>query len=1793
MSFDPNQPFDVVPPDKPAFDASKPFDAVPQQTPPTNSKSPFDPNAQFEPITKETRTAQELADDSTYTPAQAAVGHAEESPEWQQAYAAQKARDNASILTKTGRVAAAAIDPQNWLAAGKGLVSFGEGLISTPAHAIAQGALEAGNALGFNTGPEAKTQEAQAVLSGQNVEQGIVGKFNALGKWIEPMMASTPEEAEAAHRSYFKRTVKEAENQQNLAQGKPLDTGIVASFATGLTPGVTPSSLYSPEALKTAGAAPVDQSEIARESAAADPMNLALAAATMLPGAQVVGGRLVQAVGKGLQLPMEGINAARGAVSNAGRLLTGAAAGTTAAELATGALHTGLAVKTLGGALATAGLAKLAQAGGDILEQAGKEAATGIPSEATQAAATARGAGGLNIGAEIKSGIGRAATAGATTAAAFAPLNFAMSGGDPEEFAKSEIGAAVFGAGTGAVQGARDAMTAAQGYRLEQYGNQKLSDNPNYDAHQAQMSQFAPQDQSALNRLRGFFHAAFGVDTLVLDGQTYAQQTGNEGQNSRGFMSPDGTLYLNADAIHADTPDAVKNAAKAGTAANTAGHEAGHAVVKYLADSSAQAEVDGLYKTITGALTPEDLASISKEYSGALDRSTTGGKATNQANIPEENLAEITRKILSGQDIASFALPKPIAAKLTDIAARFMESHGMSPQIGDDQGLAFKTRMVKEAARRMKDLLFDAGKRASGNIADWEQSAERKIDDLQKQLDALPPTPATMALKRVETINAQRKELTKQINDLQAMTREKTPLPKSTANATLDKIRAMRDSGNPQPQAASTDTQETPSIPSALTPQQQYVKDHLTGQGRSDKIAEYYVRKFDGTPATIQDMMSGIGNGGRILRPATPKPISQPTATTPATKENPVAGTTPSESPIPATEDEKSPPGKSVSTITGEGEQKPPENNPTARPIPVQTPSTVGDFDKIAAETKERFLADKAPAKAGKNKGQHTKANQQAADREAFYAAAQAHADSVPPNYQGMKLHEDAFGRKYVSGTIDPSRAFDAWLILQSDDAGHMEGKTLDNILNFQKAKGTTVSYDYGHAPVDEEGEQPTGESRRAQQAASPANERAARTAAKQTEVKTSIPLDVAYNYGQKSFTIPQASPEKLLNNFNHITEAMGVAGEPVPYRDINDPKFVSDFKGAIRNHRNGWKADGSAPIVGTDEYPRTDTEGYQPYKNPDVQKTDFINMLLADESLKSQTKEGNPTDQASAKAHFANENKQPYTEQGEANGLRQRINDSIGSVEDRNGKQTTWSLATLEDPLGDSIRPDLADNIRPASTEDASIRQHGKLGDLGRFFDGGLPDKAATSGNFMPQTGEQKDEYTGQPTIIKGRSVNAGTSRELASRLERAWSSVRDSDAGSSPLHGIQATGSGAENDNLVPRISGTPFRDSGTSQGAEKRLVQFASGRETGVFRSPEGAIYKVFDPQPNGGIGVQKVVEQTNGGTIRSRLEEGNLATVLDKLRVLSKSGGVPSEIHGITEDGSLVVKQPGGYKAEIESAEQLAASSKSLIRPIPKEAWSELDKGGYVTVIEGKPYMISDLHGGNIVRDNSMRPRFIDLDASPIPSNVLQGLPKLRAEVTKLSAAERIQDRTNNSFMPNTRDMRQLAALQRVKDSGDITPDQQKRMEMLTAKIQNPDPDEERGIDMLHNQRPRDEDQQGKFMPAERDNEIYRKPGKTIDISEDTKGLPEGYRIEQNGGLWIAYGPDGKRLPDAATGSRAATLARARIAAKKEMPSTPDAKLSPSSTAARARIASRERAIMGAAGSNSNRELVGTR
>lgn len=1038
----------------------------------------------------------------------------------------------------------------------------------------------------------------------------------------------------------------------------------------------------SPEQLAAQGA-PINPEEIQGIASTTNPANFAELGAITNP------------IAKGVMAPI---------VKGTGNFITGAA---------------NLIDKTHAGPIGAFGTAAYHLFHGNPL---GVIEAAGVPIASKVATNTARGVGNIltESGAEMagaapqvgQSALRKITKEGIKGAAGAVPTGaaFATTGTTPEEAGNQFWGAVGLGgalSGLSAVpkSGKSGAIeNAAKTARLSNEG-EAANFGLGYDAlHQEGMQPLQKQTAYGLNAVRGFVSKlrtadGFPFQIYAVRGDKFADIQKQLGQidangnptnpDGRGLTTDKGQLFINVDAT--------------GDINAPLGHETGHAVelATQYADSllheSLKAKLtDGLYaRDAQGQATPTpDFQRFIDSYSNAVgpDKSATMGRG----DFESEFVAETARNLLNEGGVGKFTLPKSMAESVSNWLT---DNLGIKPKAGK---LGFDGTEVQSITRAVSDML-----RASGTAPAQDTSAQYRIEQLKNTLKEPLARNATVA--DLNARDAARKELDtlqKQMNPAGSFPAAgKAPVPPSSPR--------------------------TPPAPATDVPRVAATLRHQFGIPATE--AAQWAKSAQGN--TIEERVADA------LRQRTAAKNPQPDTQPQPVNARPVPASPPNE-PIP-TGSGGVQPGVDSNTATAEPLQVPAKNvgGTTTPETPVV--HTKENLDQIAAQARQDFLADKKPALAGKNKGQHTSKNQQAADKAAFDAVAAAHAETVPANFDGMRQRVDAFGKKTVSGKLDPSRPFDSWLVDQAMKSGNLNEGALKTLLQFQDAIGKTVTYDYGHAPTAEEGEQPTGESRSEQQAKHSVAQRLAGESPKQVQPKTSIPLSIAFNSGNKSFTVYGASPEKLLNNFNHINEALQHIGETSPYRDINDPRLVADIKAVIRNHENGWQGDGTRPAVGTAEYPNT--------ANPDwatspertelpPNRFEFVNMMLGDEGAKA----GTP--QAKAKAHLANENRRLVNEAGETNELRQRINESI-QWKDSGGEEASWSSVNLEDTLNENISPSLAENIREPSQSDESIRQHGKIGDLNRFFDKGqTPNRAKTAAGFMPSEDTGKPEEGSNP---------------------------------------------------------------------------------------------------------------------------------------------------------------------------------------------------------------------------------------------------------------------------------------------------------------------------------------------------------------------------------------------------------------------------------------------------------------
>jgi len=127
----------------------------------------------------------------------------------------------------------------------------------------------------------------------------------------------------------------------------------------------------------------------------------------------------------------------------------------------------------------------------------------------------------------------------------------------------------------------------------------------------------------------------------------------------------------------------------------------------------------------------------------------------------------------------------------------------------------------------------------------------------------------------------------------------------------------------------------------------------------------------------------------------------------------------------------------------------------------------------------------------------------------------------------------------------------------------------------------------------------------------------------------------------------------------------------------------------------------------------------------------------------------------------------------------------------------------------------------------------------------------------------------------------------------------------------------------------------------------------------------------------------------------IEDATLVDTLTKLITLHDAGGHPTEIVGLSDDGKfLIAKQPLAFSFKDFEADQKAAVQ--AIKGVPLS--SQGIRGGAVLIwVNGLPWIVSDLHKGNIMRDAEDRPTIIDALTGAIPPLAYDQLRQVREAV----------------------------------------------------------------------------------------------------------------------------------------------------------------------------------------------------
>ncbi|MDQ8192214.1 hypothetical protein [Roseibacillus persicicus] len=260
-------------------------------------------------------------------------------------------------------------------------------------------------------------------------------------------------------------------------------------------------------------------------------------------------------------------------------------------------------------------------------------------------------------------------------------------------------------------------------------------------------------------------------------------------------------------------------------------------------------------------------------------------------------------------------------------------------------------------------------------------------------------------------------------------------------------------------------------------------------------------------------------------------------------------------------------------------------------------------------------------------------------------------------------------------------------------------------------------------------------------------------------------------------------------------------------------------------------------------------------------------------------------------------------------------------------------------------------------------------------------------------------DPRTGLPTAINGAEISPAQRAACSSfNRQRARGIIQVREAAQRreqiPADVWRQSFTGRLNDWEVPIVSledlGIRVEDGSFESDS---MFKLRAGAEASPFLDEEnGVVYKLFDLRANGSLG-KKLKLQRLPDELRYNLvnDDADVIHTVQKLSALHEAGGLPTEIVGYADSGDiLIVKQPQA-QAHHHFRDDLRTASDSLHAIFPGRANFGRSCGIFFAL--GDPWLVADLHEGNIMRDSESNPVVIDALIGEIPPNLRKQLPWL--------------------------------------------------------------------------------------------------------------------------------------------------------------------------------------------------------
>ncbi len=177
-------------------------------------------------------------------------------------------------------------------------------------------------------------------------------------------------------------------------------------------------------------------------------------------------------------------------------------------------------------------------------------------------------------------------------------------------------------------------------------------------------------------------------------------------------------------------------------------------------------------------------------------------------------------------------------------------------------------------------------------------------------------------------------------------------------------------------------------------------------------------------------------------------------------------------------------------------------------------------------------------------------------------------------------------------------------------------------------------------------------------------------------------------------------------------------------------------------------------------------------------------------------------------------------------------------------------------------------------------------------------------------------------------------------------------------------------------------------------QELTPLAAGSEAAPFLDEgRNVVYKIYTPSPQGNVG-WRLRAVRKDGKWRVDREPATLMDTMEKLALIHKAGGLPTEIAGTTPYLEAVAKQPRALETEPGMATRASAVAAMNGVQIGDPDFHGLR----VLWVDGEAWLMGDLHPANIMRDMGGQDRVIDALFMRVPPAMIAENDAVRSAVT---------------------------------------------------------------------------------------------------------------------------------------------------------------------------------------------------